>query len=134
MNFFSELEAFIEWQSDLPADRKLSEGAVALWIYLLYRCNCCALPSIDGRWLWRVEFFVRPEGIEHFFGRSERNIRRYRKELVDAGRLKYQKAVKNRRKGVYTLIPFAYNVAPTRLKNLADETVSVFGLVDKYAG
>ena len=30
MNFFSELEAFIEWQSDLPADRKLSEGAVAL--------------------------------------------------------------------------------------------------------
>lgn len=134
MNFFSELEDFIEWHSDLPVDQKLSEGAVSLWIYLLYRCNRCALPSVDGRWLWRVEFYVQPEGIERFFGSSDRNIRRYRKELIDAGMLKYQKAVKSRRKGIYTLIPFADNVAPMRLKNLSDEEVSVFGLVDKYAG
>ena len=38
MNFFSELEAFIEWQSDLPADRKLSEGAC-----LLYTSRCALL-------------------------------------------------------------------------------------------
>lgn len=81
-----------------------------------------------------MEFYVQPEGIERFFGSSDRNIRRYRKELIDAGRLKYQKAVKSRRKGIYTLIPFADNVAPMRLKNLSDEEVSVFGLVDKYAG
>lgn len=115
----------------MPDEKKLSPGAIALWHYLLYRCNACALPSLDGRWLWRVAFWVRPKQLEQVLKCSERHIRRYRSELEASGRLKYQRAVKNRQVGFYTLIPFADNVAPVILENLSGEQVSVYGHVDK---
>lgn len=89
------------------------------------------MPSLDGRWLWRVEFWVRPQQLEQVLKCSERHIRRYRSELVASGRLKYKRAIKNKQVGFYTLVPFADNVAPVVLNNLSGEKNLVYGYVDK---
>ncbi len=78
-----------------------------------------------------MAFWVRPKQLEQVLKCSERHIRRYRSELEASGRLKYQRAVKNKQVGFYTLIPFADNVAPVILENLSGEQVSVYGYVDK---
>lgn len=78
-----------------------------------------------------MAFWVRPEQLEKVLRCSDRQICRYRNELEDAGLLKYQRAVKNKQVGFYTLVPFADNVAPIQLKNLSGKTVSVYGPVDK---
>lgn len=54
-----------------------------------------------------MEFWVRPKQLERVLKCSERHIRRYRSELEASGRLKYQRAVKNKQVGFYTLMPFA---------------------------
>lgn len=90
MNFFKELEAFFEWMGE--TETPISHSAALLWIYLLWRNNACALPTLQGQWLWRVQFYVRPELLERTLHTTYRNVARYRVELVNAGRLSYQNA------------------------------------------
>lgn len=85
----------------------------------MYRNNACALPTTSGEWLWRVEFTVRVEHLEQALGCDYRSVIRYRKELADAGRLKYQKAVKGRHPGIYTMIPFVKTWALSPAKTWA---------------
>ncbi|WP_195267596.1 hypothetical protein [Eubacterium sp. 1001713B170207_170306_E7] len=78
-----------------------------------------------------MQFWVRPMQLERVLKCSERHIRRYRSELEASGRLKYQRAIKNKQVGFYTLVPFAGNVAPVVLNSLSGEKNLVYGYVDK---
>lgn len=61
-----------------------------------------------------------------------RNIARHRKELEDAGLIRYQKAVKGKSQGLYTLIPFADNVAPEICTTVSGQKLEVYVLVDRF--
>lgn len=125
MNWIKEIKYFYDWLGD----HTLSHGAQALWFYLMYRNNACALPTTSGEWLWRVEFTVRVEHLEQALGCDYRSVIRYRKELAEAGLLKYQKAVKGRHPGIYTIIPFVKNLGPVTRENLGGGQVLVYDYV-----
>lgn len=127
MDYFRELDAWLEWITD----HRLSQGARNLWQYLLYRCSRCAYLAANGDWLWRVQFFVRPEQLEQVLGNTYRNIARHRRELEDAGLIRYQKAVKGKSQGLYTLIPFADNVAPAVRTTVSGQSLEVYVLVNR---
>lgn len=129
MDFFKELSAFFEWMAD--TEKPLSHSAALLWIYLLWRNNACALPTLQGQWLWRVQFYVRPELLERTLHTTYRNVARYRAELAGAGRITYQNAIRNRSPGQYTLVPFAANVGPQSLTDLAGRTAQVYVVKDQ---
>lgn len=128
MNFFKELEAFFEWMGE--TETPISHSAALLWIYLLWRNNACALPNLQGQWLWRVQFYVRPELLERTLHTTYRNVARYRVELVNAGRLSYQNARRGRSPGQYTMVPFAPNVGPEALTDLTGRPATVYVVKD----
>lgn len=75
--------------------------------------------------------FVRPELLERQLDNTYRNIARHRRELEDAGLIRYQKAVKGKSQGLYTLIPFADNVAPAVRTTVAGQALEVYVIVDR---
>ncbi|MCB6569164.1 hypothetical protein [Eubacterium limosum] len=67
--------------------------------------------------------------MERDLGLSYRSLARARAQLEAAGRLRYQPAVKNSR-GIYTLIPFAENLAPVKRQSLGGQTLLLYDYVD----
>ena len=72
---------------------------------------------------------VSPHQLERDLGLSYRSLTRARAQLEAAGRLRYQPAVKNSR-GIYTLVPFAENLAPVKRQNLSGQSLLVYDYAD----
>ena len=126
MSFFKEIRYLFAWLGE----HKLSMGAFSMWVVLMVINSGCALLTTSGEWLWRVEFSVANERITGILDCSVRQLTRYRQELVEKGRIKYQNG-KVREAGVYTMIPLRPNVIPREIKHaLSEKTTMIYD----YAG
>lgn len=128
MNFLKEMRYFFEWLED----NTLSSGALALWFYLMHINNCCALPTLSGEWLWRVSFSVANGRIEKFLHCSERQMMRYRKELVAKSRLRYNPGSKAAM-GSYTLLPLRPNVVAKAIAHVHSDKKTLVYVYDGTA-
>ena len=126
MSFFKEIRYLFAWLED----HELSPGAFFLWVVLMVINAGCALLTTSGEWLWRVEFGVANERITDVMHCSQRQMMRYRQELVEQGRIKYKKGNAGEA-GVYTMIPLRPNVEPREIRHVLSERVT---MVYDYAG
>lgn len=122
MSFFKELHYLFEWLEE----HELTVGALSMWLVLMVFNNDCALPTVSGEWLWRVTFSVANRRIMDLLHCSERQLIRYRCELIECGRIRYQKGTGGKA-GVYTLVPLRPNVIARKLPHcLSDKTTLVY--------
>ncbi|WP_010276513.1 helix-turn-helix domain-containing protein [Paenibacillus senegalensis] len=108
MNYIKEINAFYDWLESNP----LPSEAIALWHALMSICNKAG---------WLSEFTVANSTLQAKAGLSRKQLDRWRSNLMEYGRITYQKSNKVNEAGKYTLISFNSPIVQNGIQNGTQE-------------